>query len=617
MAKRQLDKLEAEVVNLFTREIVAWEQGRVWVSRRVAFDMREVMDRSIKNFYGAYDEPNDKITGRKKFWVPLTEWTTESIVKNIDLDQRDIMVRAQKPSRYGSAAVIRYLLNHTLRRIEFGDKLNELLRFVAITGTAIAKVQKGKDPVTGKQTVLINPIHPLNFIIDPSARSIQEAPACYERNVVSIKEAHDMPWGNAQKIEGRANVERVRYGTSSLGSNQSFNVDTIPMVEVYERWGLFPSRWITGKDEDKKWINGVVIVTDLFSNPYIQVIKETKNKWKPYEEARFKRVPGRFHGRGVGEMLMSVQESTNELVNTRSAANRIRSMGLYQGRKGAGITPEMVQQLFASSAIITPRADDLRPLSIPDMPATAYKDEENNYLYAERTTGTSRLEDTNASQPATTSVLQSQSSRSAYAMAQETFGFFLERLIERHVIPNMLNTYSVDDVVNITGEPKDLRELDEALVGNFINKSVVEYWETNGVYPSGDEVVRARERAETKLRKQKDNRWIQIHKDVFDPEFSVDVYITPEIIDRSIMVQQLTQLAQTFAPIPGLNLSLEKIGKEALDLMGLGGDRFVSDEPTPGVPVPQTAPPRPETPGGQAANALTPEMAGAASTPSL
>ena len=42
MAKRQLDKLEAEVVNLFTREIVAWEQGRVRPSKAMRSYLRVI-----------------------------------------------------------------------------------------------------------------------------------------------------------------------------------------------------------------------------------------------------------------------------------------------------------------------------------------------------------------------------------------------------------------------------------------------------------------------------------------------------------------------------------------------------------------------------------------------
>ena len=569
-------KRKDEIVALFKDEISVWSPEVAWITPKVGFKMRQVIENSIKNYYGIYDKPLDS-SGKEKTFIPLTESVVEQVVKNTDLDLSDIRIRATRPDRYGSAQVLRAILRWHLRRIEFGALINELLRDVTVMGTAIAKVQKGLDMVTGKQCVKIKPVHPLNFIIDPTAKSIQSAPAVYERNVLTVKEAKAMPWDYTEELEGRRGIDKILFGVPTQGTvqfNRSLGNQVVPEVEVFERWGQFPLSFLTDDDSDKEWINGIIVIGDLYGKPSIQKIQKLENEWKPFEEARFRQVTGRFHGRGIGEILLGLQEDLNELSDVRKKANRVRHLGLWQIRRGAGVTQEQIEQLISSSAVILPRRDDISPLSVPEMPATAYRDEDTLSLWAERATGSSRMEEVNASQPATTSVLQDRQNRSSYALHQESFGFFLERLIERHYIPKMLKTLKKDEIINITGEPKDLQELDEAVITNFLNKEIIAHQEKTGSYPSADDVARARTRAEQQFRRQKDSRFIQIKSDILSPEFSLEVYITPETVDRTVMIQQLNEMLRTYASFPQIGIDPNKIVNEILDLMGFGSTRF-------------------------------------------
>lgn len=611
------------IINLFQEETRAWERETVMVTQKVGFDMREVIETAIKNYYGIFNKPKDEATGRMKTFVPITETTVEAIVKNIDLDLSDIRIRAQRPDRYGSASVMRQIVRWHLRRQQFGEVLNEFLRDVVITGTAIAKIQKGLDPITGKQRVIMTHVHPLNFIIDPTARNVQEAPAVYERNVISIREAQDKPWENTEKIQGSPYVPKVLFSSVSGVLNQPdfLSQRGVPSVEVYERWGLFEKYLLTDRESDKgKYVNGVIIVSDLWTNPQVQVVKMRERIWKPYEEARFKKVPGRFHGRGAGEMLLDIQELANETVNIRVASNRIRHLGLWRLRKGAGITQEQISRLVASSAILTPRETDITPLPVPDMPPSAYKDEQILDQWAERVTGSSRIEEVAARQPATTSVLQSQQSRSSFSLYQENFGFFLERALERHYIPDLVKTLKIGDIINITGDPRDLRSMDEALVSNFINKEIIAFYEDHGEYPSTAEVERAKQDAIKKLRRMGDSRFLEIREDILDPDFSTEVYITPEAIDKNLMIQQLNQALQVTAQVPQLGISPTKILKEVLDLLGLGGERFTEDPDETAARTPVELPnqsARTPTPGEQMAMAATPMPTGRAPVATL
>src|SRR3990172_185143 len=93
------------IINLFQEETRAWERETVMVTQKVGFDMREVIESAIKNYYGIFNKPKDEATGRMKTFVPITETTVEAIVKNIDLDLSDIRIRGPRAGRFQLSSI--------------------------------------------------------------------------------------------------------------------------------------------------------------------------------------------------------------------------------------------------------------------------------------------------------------------------------------------------------------------------------------------------------------------------------------------------------------------------------------------------------------------------------
>src|SRR3990167_3693240 len=203
---------EIEAIGLLQAEMQAWERGYVFVTPKVAFDMRNIIERSIKNYYGVFDQQKDPITGRDKYFVPLTESVVEGVVKNIDLDTNDIKLRSGSPDRMGSTAVLRHVLQWFLKKNYFGETLNEIIRMTCITGTQVVRIVKDYDPVTRKQTVRVVPIHPLNVLIDPSAESIQDVPVII-RDIMTVSQVKGKKaWKNKEYVKGSESVEKFYRG---------------------------------------------------------------------------------------------------------------------------------------------------------------------------------------------------------------------------------------------------------------------------------------------------------------------------------------------------------------------------------------------------------------------
>ena len=566
---------DKKVIQIMRDEKTEWEEGQVWATDKVHYKMRDIIQKARKNYLGKFDVKKDEVTGRKKYFVPLTEDMTETVVKNIDLDTLDINIRSTNPNGYASSNILRYLISYFMRKNYWGEILNEMLRLFCIDGTVILKNLKNYDKKLNRQVIKSRIVDRTNFIIDPSEDNIQEAGAVIERNVLRKSEIEKYPWKNVEYVSETTSFNRLN---TLIGAEVKTQV---PYVEVFERWGELP----IGKDG--KWVSAVAIVSDLDANPVVHLVKENKKGIKPYEECRYRKLFGRWDGRGIGEMLIPLQRYLNETVNLRINAARIAQLGLFKVRKGSGITRQLLKSLISGGAIPVTRMEDIAELRTPDIKESSYRDEETTYNWAQKVTGAfdvSRGEGLPASQPATTAMLQEKGSKSGFNLIQESLGMFLSRVFERHIIPLLIENLKMDDVISIVGSPKELKELDN----NYINKKTRDYYVDSmkkGKLPSGEDVAMFKDLQQQKLNKFGKNRYLSDLKKVLSGwEYEVQIFVTKESFNKAVIVQQLNELLINYSQVPGTNLDTDAIFKEILDLMGIGGARFLESKKEGAVP---------------------------------
>ena len=610
---------EEYIIGLMRGEVNDWYNGVVWVTNNTRYRMKTIIERARRNYLGQFKKENDEVLNRKKIFIPLTEDIVETVVKNIDLDSADINIRATNPNGFSSALIIRYLLNYFMKKNYFGEILNTALRLFAIDGTVVMKILKNYNPLTKKQDIHTRLVDITNFFIEPSEDNIQEAGAVIERNVLTLSETKDYDWDNIDYIKGFTNINK-NY------SIQNYVRTHVPMVEVYERWGDVPKWVFTKKEEDRDvWVPATCIVSNLFRHPVVHKIVQQKTRVKPYEEVRFRKIFGRWHGRGIGEILLGLQSYINETVNLRLQKSRISNVGLFKARKGSGITQQLLKSLISGGVIPVTRMDDIMELPISDVKASSYRDEEQVYQWGERVTGAWEIGKTGympSYRSATTAVLQEKMVKTGYDLLQENLGLFLSRVFEKHIIPLMLETISDEEVISIIGSPKDLKEIDENYINHLLNQNILDYLIKNHTYPPIDFVDNLRTIYEGNLQKFKNTRYFKINKSLLTKwKYEVEVFVTGESFNKAVMVKELNDLLITYSRIPGLNIDVEGVFKEILDLMGIGGARFLAQQKTTALPTPlpsqnkQALTPQAET--EQTAEVVTPEKTGAGLTPTL
>lgn len=557
MAKKIKVDIEAEALSLVNNFVTTWKDATIDITSRVRLDVRKLIEKCRKNYYGVFDSPYDSQTGREKTFIPLTETTVESIVKNIDMDAKDINFRKSKTglssgtSDVDNAKLVRQYIKDYLYDTNFGQRLDETERQLAIDGTRVWKTLKNgnKDPETMD-------VELLNFYIDPTAKSIQDTPAVVERLIVTCEEFEK----NKDYINQELAVESSTLHpydpdlTNQTGDRK--------YVELWEYYGKMPKSLMTGSEKDKEEeVDGHIVI----SKAAVHLVELNTNKdgkgnvVKPYEEAWYIKVAGRWYGKGVAEMLLPLQVYLNTIVNIRITRSYLSQMGLFKIRKGAGITPQMLSRLAVNGGIEVNQQDDIEQFVMNESSSASYNDEANIWSWTQRLTSTYEIatgEKLPSGTTATVGSIQSNSAMSQFVLIKEGIGHFLQRWMDRHILPNckIKKGYLMwlSDL-----EESEYTQLIENIVNNQVARKAKE-----GKYRSMQEAMFDKQ-ALIGVYSSDKNIPVSIDEDIKLSDFECKVVITNEDLDTGVMVNNLIQM-MSYAP-----QYADVAARSALDLMGI------------------------------------------------
>lgn len=551
-----------------------WMDSVSFVTDRVAFQMRNLIRVLRKNYWGVYDIPRDPMTGRDKVWIPLSRTMVEGVVKNIDLDTKDINFRAKNDKGYGITKLIRALVRKFLDKVYFGETLDEMERALAIDGTVVWKFIEGTD-AKGKPKLIRKNVDLLNIYIDPTEDNIQSAFRFTERGLMLPSEIEQMTgWMNRTNTEGNPllgskMISRIdgQYTPVSQGTTASYR-------DVWEMWGKIPQSLITGKydpDGEDELIDGHVVVSGLdVKDPKCHLIEknikvdEDGNYLKPYEEVRYAKVSNRWYGLGVCERLLMLQIWLNLIVNIRINRATVSQLGLFKIRKGSGVTPQMLSRLGANGAVVVNDINDIQQFEMQEASAASYTDEKNILDWGQRDTGAFDVsvgEPTPSSKPATTSVLENNSAKSGFKLVKDAIGSFLERSIDRHMLPIIAKGIDIGELIEVS-DKEDIEPLIDSIVAEDAKK-VLEEMYAKGIVPSQEKLQQAIQDAKDKLARR-DNIFIKLVKKLVSSHVYTKVFVTNEEMDPSVMVQNIISVMKMVPQEAQMTLA-----KEAMDLMGL------------------------------------------------
>lgn len=582
----QPDEFEQEAIETINQERAAWDDESVFITDKISYLMRNVIKKARKFYYGVFDAPKDETTGEDKSWVPLTEWSVESVVKSIDLDTKDILIQPGNPDAVNITEMIRAIILHYMKKMGFGQLLNDFTRVLARDGTVVVKTVEEIEKGTDRKIIRSEIVDLLNIWIDPAVSSIDNAPAIIQRSYLTEAdiESYSDVWKNVDAVTFSTNVPNILDTWSN-------NRGKVPYMEVWERWGKIKKSWVTkNHKDDDGWVEGHIVASGQRGASVVHLIRENPRKdgIKPYEEAWYKRVDGRWFGRGIAEMLFGLQEYSNQVVNMRKNNGLILQNGIFLVRKGGGLTSDVISSMVAGGALpVTDIDRDVKQLQVQDVRSSSYSDEDRINLYSDRVTGAfdiNRGEAGMASTSATATLTQDKNIRDTFVLIQEGMGFFIERLIMRQYIPMIKEIMKQGDIVRITGEPAYLERIDEVILDNKVDEFKSNYIEQTGYYPEQVDIDGFMQGERENLKRMGKQRFITYLKSVFDHDVSTDVSINDERFNRVVAVQQLKETLVSISRLPfPTRLDTDAIVREIFNLMGLRGEFFLKNPIIPAL----------------------------------
>jgi len=562
---------ELEAIRIIKDEKTNWEEGLVFVTDDVQLVMRNIVKKSRRNYLGIYKSQFDPVTNKQKIFIPFTEWVVENILKNIDIDTKDIDVMAtnQSDMAYLKAEIFRYILQKELDDANFGKTINKLLRRICIDGTGFLKAEDNE----GLQ---INIVDRLNMLYDQSVEEIEKSSGKTERFIFTKPEFDELNLDNTEYVKG---VKDLSRGATLADENK---VSTeIPYVELYQRFGWLPKYCLTGNENDRNdFIYCKTLVSNIESSPVPHIIEEVEEKDYPYQDFKLKEVPNRADGRGIPEMLFNIQAFLNETVNNRLNKARIASLGLF--KLIGNITPQMFKKLFTTGGIKLDAGSDVIPLDTGRVDSNSYQDEDRAYMWGTRVTGTTNDDEVAGNRPATNALIEQQSTSKGYNLRVEDIFLDMEKFLKNKVIPIIKKNLTKDDLVRITGDPQIFKKMDEILVKNTVEKKKIELYE-NAVDEMGNPLELTPEEEQAyfaeamdQLKKQGKMRFIPLVKEILDEDYDIKVVITDENINKASMAQMLQN---TLGILAQSGLPIRKTLRELYDILGLPADMLVEDIP--------------------------------------
>ena len=568
-----------------------YQGGNVRVTDHAYYKMNDLVQTCRKNYLGVFKKAQFKgeqqinpQTGKPLIWVPITEWSVDELTKNVDIDTKDITVTATSSKTYGTASALRFLLFNWLRRLNFGEDLNDIIRFLLTDGSQIIKSYHGYNMDMDKTTLKTSLVDTMNIITDQTSRNIQSAPGLIELFAPTIDDFQSMgdKWQKVDQVKG------IKQKPSFHKLTEEAEEDTdVPYVAGYDYNGKIPAWIATGagqvsSDEmmnPTKWIEGRIVISNIDEMPVVHLIKSNDKKFRPYEDIRGKHIRNRLIGRGAAEALIGIQYAMNEQANIRQDNFRIFGPGMFKYTKRAGITQAKLARMRSGGSIELRDMAEFEQMNLQDISANQSMANEDRLMsWGEKVTATpaiARGETLPASRSATAASLEDNRAESAFSLMREQIGLGLGRTIERHWLPIILDRLKDNDVISVIADPKELQAVDEMLLNHIANEAVLTYKKQHGVYPDPQLFEREKQEAKKKLGSFDKTRFFKMVKSEVEGEnFGVTVQVGDEEIDKQGIIDNLTNFLVSYNPVLGGKVDTDAVALEIFDQMGLSGKRF-------------------------------------------
>lgn len=316
--------------------LAGWIIGKVQRGREVRDDMYEDRWKEYTRMFRGFWAPEDKNTNseRSKIIAPALQQAIEMTVAEMEeavfsrtawFDITDDIADEQKED----SVAYRDQLLEDFELAGVKSAVSQTFLNGAIYGTGIAKINvvrkrvpdvdpRGLSVEREQIVVMLDPIRPDEFIIDPAARTIDEA--LYVAHEM-LKPIHGIKEKQARGIYKKGPVaswgQEQRTDATGLSNNNIQKTDEGAMILEY--FGKVPANLLPGSGAEAGMVEAIVTIAN--EQTVLRAVRSPfTRKDRPIIAYQHDTVPGEFWGRGVSEKGYNPQKALDAEMRARMDA---------------------------------------------------------------------------------------------------------------------------------------------------------------------------------------------------------------------------------------------------------------------------------------------------------
>lgn len=556
------------------------------------FNQRETIEGIYLRYNSKFKDGDIDDEGDKKYFYNINRNPCKVTTKGIDFDTKHINIMTAAGQDPLKTWYFERDLKYWMKDQNFGQVLNKIFNDLPIYGSVVIKVIDGKPYFIDLR----------GFVVEQSANTLDQANYIMETHNYTVREyekwAKKFNWENTEEV-----LEKHRETDK-------------PYITVFERYGE-----VLESDNTYTYKRSFIVDLNSSDGSYYDsyqvpseakgmLVGETEVDNHPYWEFHMEKIPGRWLGVGVVEMLFEPQIRENELSNQLAKATYFASLHVFQTRGddvNVNIGQDMVQgQVITSDDLISPVDMVERNLAYFNQETEKWLRNRDEMSFAYDVVQGERSP---AGTPLGAVQIAATSAGSYFDQIRETVALSVKEFLYEVIIPQFKKENNTEHVLRIAGE--DLDKVRQMIINCKATNALIDFVSRKKKLPTNLQYDAIKASIEERVKQDKE-QLLTIPKGFYENiKYKIDIIITGESRDPSVHAQTLTSILQAITVDPTVLTDPAK-RKILFKMAESKGINLLDLEPdVPKAPVEELAERTPVRGGGGVSRPVVPPTTGA------
>jgi len=323
---------------LIKKEIEDFKTKAVTITKGFTFNQPQTINEIIYGYNSKFMEGDFDNQGDRKYYFNINRSACDTTTKGIDFDTKNINISTAAGGNPKQTWFFERDLKFWMKDQNFGKTLNGIFYRLPIFGSVVIKIVGGE----------VFFVDLRNFMCDAGVDNLKESNFIIE---VHYKTPLDF-----KRIAKERGWDYQPVLDRFVPSNQDY-------IKIYERYGE---------------VDGVykrTLIAEPAENSQF-ILSEDSVKENPYFEFHLNKLPGRWMGIGVVELLTDPQIRINELTNQQVKSSYYNSLRLWQ-TQDQGVNRNLLTD--AVNGLVLNTQSPITPIDMSDRNSGAIENEINRW----------------------------------------------------------------------------------------------------------------------------------------------------------------------------------------------------------------------------------------------